>query len=735
MAQVVDVLVHRLAEELERPAEHVATAVALLDEGHTLPFLARYRKEATGGMDEVVLERLQRRLEQLRALEARRETVLRSLAEQGVLTPELEAQIRAAETLQALEDLYLPYRPKRRTRASVARERGLEPLARWMWDQAAPSEADRLALAAPFVDPEKEVPDPEAALAGARDIVAEWIAEAARVRGLAREILRLEGTLESRVVHPERDPKGVYRLYYDFRRPLSELRPHQVLALDRGERERVLRVEVAGPEEEILWRIERLLGPCPTSALSEDRREALVDAWRRLLLPSLARELRRELREAAHAHAIRIFRRNLRALLLQPPLRGATVLGIDPGYRSGCKLAVVGPTGRLLGGATVYPHKPRNRWKEAQEILARLVRKHRVTAIAIGNGTASRETERWVAATIREHDLEVAYTVVNEAGASVYSTSPEARREFPRLDASQRGAISIARRLLDPLAELVKVPPRSLGVGLYQHDVDPKELDAALEREVVSVVSGVGVDLNTASAALLRYVAGIGPALAERIVAWREEHGPFRRREELRQVPGLGPKTFLQCAGFLRIPDGEEPLDNTAVHPEAYPAVRRLIERYGDPSLPLPEQPARIRARLAEEGRTLAEVAAELGLGVPTLQDVLEALARPGRDPRDDLPPPVLRHDVLSLEDLKPGMVLEGIVRNVVDFGAFVDLGVGTDGLIHRTELSYDRHLHPLEVVQVGQRVRVMVLEVDVARERIALTMKGIGELEVLEGL
>lgn len=744
-------IINSLADELQLQPAQVAATAALLDDGNTIPFIARYRKEATGGLDEEVLRRLQARLDYLRNLEQRQDEVLRLVGEQGNLTPQWEARVRAATTLQAVEDLYRPFRPRRRTRAGVARERGLEPLALALWQSVdapalpavtaaaaaadagavaawvqAMAAADPAGVAAQFVDPAGEVPTAADALAGASDIVAEWVAEDPDIRSAVRDLTARLGRLTSRAVDPT--VRSPYEMYYDYAEPLRAVRPHRVLAMGRGEREGMLHVGIAAPEAEAVAAIEARLIRRQSGAAAAVA-AAIADGYRRLLGPAIERELRAQLTEMAEERAIQVFAENLNHLLLQAPVRGRTVLAIDPGYRTGCKLAVVDATGKLLETGVIYPHPPQQQADAARRALSRLCTRHGVEIIAIGNGTAARETETLVAGWLQADpaaDGRV-YTVVSEAGASVYSASPLAKEEFPNLDVSERSAISIGRRLQDPLAELVKIDPRSIGVGQYQHDVNQKRLGQTLGAVVESCVNRVGVDLNTASAALLQYVAGIRPQVARAIVGRREAAGPFRTRSELKQVRGLGDKASVQCAGFLRISGGDEPLDNTAVHPESYAAAEELLVGIGVGKDDLrrgglPD----IRSRL--QGRPLAELAAALGVGEPTLNDIFDALARPGRDPREDLPGPLFRSDVLDMADLQTGMVLPGTVRNVVDFGAFVDIGVKRDGLVHVSELS-DRYVrHPGEVVAVGQVVHVQVLEVDRERERIALTMKGVAQ-------
>jgi uncharacterized protein len=724
----------RLAKELSFSNAQVAGTVALLDEGNTIPFITRYRKEATGGLDEEQLRALADRLQYLRNLENRREEVRALLEQGGHLTEELAALLAAAETLQAIEDIYLPFRPKRRTRAQVAREQGLQPLADVLLAQDAGGKS-RDELAAEFVDPEKGVADVEAAYAGARDILAETVAETAQVRQAVREATRRTGTV--RVVRKEddADPEGKYRLYHDFGEKLTTLPPHRILAINRGEREGALKVDLEANHDAFIGTLQRRYATA-ASWLGDEARAAVADGYKRLLAPAIERDLRGELTERAEAHALTVFAANLRGLLLQPPLRGKVVMGIDPGFRTGCKIAVVDATGKYLEGGLIYLHQPDN----AKETLLRSARKWGVQIVAIGNGTASRETEALVADVIREigdgrwelgdsaqlpspiPHPPLRYVIVSEAGASVYSASEIARGEFPDLDATQRGNVSIARRLQDPLAELVKIDPKALGVGLYQHDVDQKRLGEQLEAVVESCVNFVGVDLNTASAALLGYVAGLNSKTAKAVVAHRDAGGPFGSRKQLLKVKGLGPKAFEQAAGFLRIPGAPDPLDNTAVHPESYAAARSLIDRFE--GAPLPEVAARVRELFATGRATPARLAADLGIGEPTLLDMLDALARPGRDPRDDAPPPILRADVLKIEDLQPGMWLKGTVRNVVDFGAFVDIGVKQDGLVHVSELANRYVRNPLDVVQVGDIVDVRVLTVDIARGRIGLSMR-----------
>jgi uncharacterized protein len=705
-----DHVIARIAPAVKARPEQVAAAVALFDAGNTLPFVARYRKEATGGLDEVQLAGIVEQLAHWRALDQRRAVILAEIETQGKLTPAFRERLEAAETRTALEDIYLPYRPKRRTRASVARDKGLQPLAELIIRQPGTTQTE-VELAQPFVG--EAVLTADEALAGARDIVAEAISDNAEVRQQVRALALKWGTLTAEKAPDADDPRQVFANYYDFSQRVDHLRPHQALALNRGEKSKVLRVHVVVAERD--WRdvVEYYFRADRRSPLADQLGFAIVDAAERLLLPAVERDVRRALTDKAETHAIGVFGANLRGLLGQPPLADRTVLGIDPGLRTGCKVAVVDPTGRSLETATIYPHEPRKQWAKSLEALAELVARRGVSLIAIGNGTASRQTEQLVAELLRGLPA-VRYLIVSEAGASVYSASPLARMELPDLDVSLRGAVSIARRAQDPLAELVKIDSRSIGVGLYQHDVNQDRLNHALTGVVESVVNQVGVDVNTASPALLTYVAGIGPKLAVQIVVYRDAHGPFRSREALHEVPGLGSKAFEQSAGFLRTHGGDEPLDASAIHPESYAAARGLLERAG---LGLDVPPAERAPALARwhEPEPQAALADQLSIGLPTLADILEQLVRPGRDPRADLPAPILRSDVMALEDLQAGLRLQGTVRNVVDFGAFVDIGVKQEGLLHRSRLPRGHVLGP------GDVVTVEVLSVDLERSRIAL--------------
>jgi uncharacterized protein len=708
-----------IARELNLHSEQVMRTVELLDDDNTVPFIARYRKEVTGSLDEEQIRAIEARLGYLRNLEKRQAVILKSIADQGKLTPQLEAAIRQATTLQQVEDLYLPYKPKRRTRATIARERGLEPLAQMILEQTI-TRGSPEAYAAKFLS--DAVPTAEDALAGARDIVAEIVAEDAEVRRQVRRRTFDEAVIACVQAGVEADAEGKYRMYHEYAEPLNKIPPHRWLAIRRGEQEKALKVQLAAYEEDLISAIRKRYVKNLKSVFADQARQAIADGYKRLLAPAVERDLRRDLSEKADEHGIGVFATNLRALLLQPPLRGMRVLGIDPGYRTGCKVALVDATGKFIGGTTIYPHEPQKRWAEAVKILDKLLLEFQIDAVAVGNGTASRETEQLVAELVAQAGRG-AYVMVNEAGASVYSASPLAREELPDMDVSMRGAVSIARRLQDPLAELVKIDPKSIGVGLYQHDVNQKRLAETLDAVVESAVNHVGVDLNTASPSLLQYVSGINKRVATSVVAHRDQNGPFRTRKALLKVKGLGGKAFEQAAGFLRIPGGDNSLDNTAIHPESYPVVEQFFEWMdvrGDEH-DLPERIKRFMHR-----QKMEELAQVLDVGVPTLTDIINSLIRPGRDPRDELPKPILRSDVLKMEDLEEGMVLQGTVRNVVDFGAFVDIGVKQDGLVHVSEMA-DRYVRdPHKVVSVGDVVQVRVTRVDLERGRIGLSMKGL---------
>ncbi len=693
-----------------RPAQ-VEAVIRLLDEGNTVPFIARYRKEMTGSLDDEQVRVVADEVTRLRAIDERRATILNSIEEQGNLTEELRSAIMAAETMTALEDLYAPYRPKRRTRAMIAREKGLQGLADHILNQTLTRRtAEAIAEESYLSD---QVPTAEEALQGARDIVAEAIADHALVRQTTREKALRFARLSAEKIEEAADPKRTYESYYAFEARVERVLPHQTLAINRGEAEKVLRVRLEVPERDWRGAIEASFEANILSPFADHLVIASEDAAARLLLPAIERDVRRELTEKADSHAIQVFATNLRALLGQPPLAGHTVLGIDPGFRTGCKVAVVDPTGKLLDTATIYPHEPKNAWTESLDTLRKMIERRNVTLLTIGNGTASRETEK-LAAELTRGMPATQYLIVNEAGASVYSASPLARAELPELDVSLRGAVSIARRAQDPLAELVKIDPRSIGVGLYQHDVDQSALSHALNGVVESVVNAVGVDVNTASPALLTHVAGIGPKLAEKIVAHRDGQGAFLSRNTLRDVPGLGPKAFEQAAGFLRIREGEDPLDASAIHPESYAIALAVLKKARlDAATTLEDRQAGLDRLLAET--TIEQLAKELGCGLPTLKDILQQLVRPGRDPRADTPAPILRSDVLKMEDLVTGMSLLGTVRNVVDFGAFVDIGVKQDGLLHRTKIPFGT------VLKVGDIIEVEILQVEIERGRISL--------------
>ena len=710
-------IIEQLARELNRPAEHIENVVRLLDEGNTIPFIARYRKELHGPMDDTALRTLEERLAYLRNLTERKESVKASIAEQEKLTDELAAAIDAAQTLAEVEDLYRPYKPKRRTRATVAKEKGLEPLAALLFAQERdcprPEEA-----AADYLSAEKGVETVADALQGANDIVAEWISDDAAIRRSLRELLEKRGTLRSLAATEE---DSVYRLYYDFEQPLSRLQGHQILAINRGEKEKMLSATVLLDRELALPLLRRAVVK-PGSAAMEFVKAAAEDAYDRLIYPSLEREMRAALTDKASEGAIKMFALNLKPLLMQPPVKGHVTMGLDPGYAHGCKVAVIDATGKVLDTTVVYPTYGERQKNEAITKLAQLVKKHGVEHIAIGNGTASRETEQMTVELIHKVGGGLSYMIVSEAGASVYSASKLAAEEFPQFDVNLRSAVSIARRLQDPLAELVKIDPKAIGVGQYQHDMPQKELDASLNAVVEDCVNAVGVDLNTASPSLLTRVAGLNGTIAKNIVAFREENGVFTTRRQLLKVAKLGPKAFEQCAGFLRVPESKNVLDNTGVHPESYDAAKGLLELLGATPKDARDLPARLNAYGAEKA------AEALGVGVPTLRDIAKELSKPGRDPRDELPAPILRTDVLDIKDLKPGMVLTGTVRNVIDFGVFVDIGVHQDGLVHISQVCNKFIKHPSEAVAVGDVVKVVVLDVDEKKHRISLSMKQVPE-------
>lgn len=712
----------KITEELGVKKWQVDAAVRLIDEGNTIPFIARYRKEATGTLDDEQLRKLYERLNYLRGLEEKKEQVLSSIEEQGKLTPELKQQILAAETLVVVEDLYRPYRPKRRTRATIAKEKGLEPLAAAItWQKMAEPVEE---AAKQYVSEEKGVATVEEAIAGARDIIAEFISDKANYRSFIRNVTMKKGSLVSQAKDP--DQESVYEMYYDFEEPVSRLAGHRILAVNRGEKEKILTVKIQAPEEEILSYLEHQVIRPGNPHTEPVLKEAVADSYKRLIAPAIEREIRSELTEKAEDGAIQVFGRNLHQLLMQPPIAGQTVLGWDPAFRTGCKLAVVDPTGKVIGTTVIYPTAPTTPKKiqASKDLLKKIIEKYHITLISLGNGTASRESEQFIVELLKEIPQKVQYVIVSEAGASVYSASKLASEEFPKFDVGQRSAASIARRLQDPLAELVKIDPKSIGVGQYQHDMNQKKLSEALSGVVEDCVNKVGVDLNTASAPLLSYVSGITPVIAKNIVAYREENGRFQSRRQLLKVAKLGPKAFEQCAGFLRIKGGDDPLDGTSVHPESYEAAKNLLKKQG---FTAEDVTAGNLAGLSLTIRDYPALAEELGIGEITLRDVVKELEKPGRDPREEMPAPILRTDVLEMKDLKEGMVLKGTVRNVIDFGVFVDIGVHQDGLVHISEVTDKKFIrHPLEVVSVGDIVDVRVIGVDLKKKRIQLSMKGI---------
>lgn len=710
-------IIRKLREEFGITQSQAENTVRLLDEGNTVPFIARYRKEMTGSLDDQIIRQLSERLTALRNLEDRRTQVRTAIAEQGRLTDALAAKLDAAQTQTEIEDIYRPFRPKRRTRASIAKEKGLQPLADIIWGQKLIGTPEEAAKA--FVDSGQGVDTVLDAINGAMDILAEQISDDADLRKLLREETIKCGAIVSKKT---KDEPSVYEMYYDYREPLKKAAGHRVLAMNRGEKEGFLSVKIEGEEEKLLQRMEKRLIR-RSSDTADILREVIADSYKRLIAPSLEREIRNDLTEQAEEAAIGVFRENLRQLLLQPPISGKVVLALDPAYRTGCKIAVIDATGKPLETTVVYPTPPQNKTAEAEKKLLGLIEKYGVDLISIGNGTASRESELFVAEMLKKTSRRVQYIIANEAGASVYSASKLGAEEFPDYDVSLRSAVSIGRRIQDPLAELVKIDPKSIGVGQYQHDMNQKRLGEALGGVVEDCVNSVGVDLNTASPALLSYVAGINVAVAKNILKYREEHGKFTARRELLKVAKLGPKAYEQCAGFLRLPESEMPLDRTGVHPESYAAAEGLLALCG---YGLADVAARRVSGLAKKIKSPEKTAAELGIGVPTLEDIMRELEKPGRDPREDAPAPVLRSDVLSMEDLQEGMVLTGTVRNVIDFGVFVDIGVHQDGLVHISQIC-DRFIkHPLEAVKLGDVVQVKVLSVDLQKKRIALTMKGV---------
>lgn len=706
-----------LAKELHILPKQVDAAVKLIDEGNTIPFIARYRKEATGALNDEVLRNLYERLNYLRNLEERKVAVLSSIEEQGKLTEELRVQIESAETQVAVEDLYRPYRPKRRTRATIAKEKGLEPLANLIYLQQVKEPIEQ--IASDYVDASKEVESVANAIAGAQDIIAETISDDATYRSCIRSLTEKKGHMISTAKNAEE--KSVYEMYYDFDEPIAKLPGYRILAMNRGEKEKILSVRIEAPKEEILSYLCKKVVVRENSYTTPILEAAIADSYNRLIAPAIEREIRGALTEVAEDGAIKVFAKNLQQLLMQPPIVGQVVLGWDPAFRTGCKLAVVDATGKVLDTTVIFPTAPQNKVAESKAVLKKLIERYHITLISVGNGTASRESEQIIVDLLAEIKTPVQYVIVNEAGASVYSASKLATEEFPQFDVGQRSATSIARRLQDPLAELVKIDPKSIGVGQYQHDMNQKKLDESLDGVVEYCVNNVGVDLNTASASLLEHISGINKTIAKSIVAYREENGLFTSRRQLLKVPKLGPKAYEQCAGFLRIRGGKEPLDATSVHPESYEVAKRLLESVGHNTS---EIAAGGVAGIGKEIGNLSSVAKELGVGTLTLEDIVKELQKPGRDPREDMPKPILRSDVLEMKDLKPGMILKGTVRNVIDFGAFVDIGVHQDGLVHISQMS-DRYIkHPMEVVSVGDIVDVQVMSVDLDKKKIQLTMK-----------
>lgn len=712
-------MIQTIAQELQVKSQQVEAAVQLIDEGNTIPFIARYRKEATGSLNDEQLRQLHERLLYLRNLEEKKAQVLGSIEEQGKLTPELKKQILAAQTLVMVEDLYRPYRPKRRTRATIAKEKGLEPLAVLIWQQTLTCPVEEEAKA--FLSEEKEVRTVEEAVAGASDILAEQISEEADYRIHIRDVTQKKGIVRSQA--KDKEAKSVYEMYYDFEEPVSRMAGHRIMALNRGEKEKVLQVKLAAPEEDLIRYLEKKVITKKNPHTTPLLKDVVADSYKRLIAPAVEREIRAALTEKAEDGAIQVFGKNLTQLLMQPPIAGQVVLGWDPAFRTGCKLAVVDPTGKVLDTAVVYPTAPTTdaKIKAAKEKIKELIEKYGVTVISLGNGTASRESELIIVELLKEIPENVQYLITNEAGASVYSASRLATEEFPEFDVGQRSAASIARRLQDPLAELVKIDPQSIGVGQYQHDVNQKKLSAALSAVVEDCVNKVGVDLNTASASLLEYISGITKTTAKNIVSYREENGSFTDRKQLLKVAKLGPKAYEQCAGFARIMNGKNPLDATSVHPESYPAASQLLGKLGYAPEDIKGQKLSGISKEIEDGAALA---AELGIGEITLWDIVKELEKPARDPRDEMPAPVLRSDVLDMKDLKEGMILKGTVRNVIDFGAFVDIGVHQDGLVHISQLTDKKFVkHPLDVVSVGDVVEVRVISLDIEKKRIGLSM------------
>jgi uncharacterized protein len=710
-------LIGMIATELGIVKKYVHNVIQLTEEGNTVPFIARYRKEWTGSMDEVQIRAILEKWKYALNLKSRKEEILRLIEEKGKLTDELRLQITKATKLQEVEDLYRPYKEKRRTKATIAKEKGLEPLSQWLL--SFPKHGDILVKAKEFVNLEKEVVTEEDALQGAKDIIAETVSDEAVYRKWIRDATFRKGSISAAVKDEEKDEKSIYEMYYNYSEPIQKIVPHRVLAMNRGEKEEILKIAIVSPVEEILQYLEKRVIKNPSSPAAMYVQEAIEDSYKRLIQPSIEREIRKELTEKAEEQAIHIFSENLRNLLLQPPMKGKIVLGVDPAYRTGCKLAVVDETGKMLHVDVIYPHPPKAKPEEAKEKFTSILEKYDIEVVAIGNGTASRETEQFVADILKVMDRDIFYIIVNEAGASVYSASDLAREEFPNLQVEERSAISIARRLQDPLAELVKIDPKSVGVGQYQHDVSQKALNESLTFVVETAVNQVGVNVNTASVSLLQYVSGLSKTVAKNIVKQREENGKFTSRTQLKSIPRLGTKTYEQCIGFLRVLEGTNPLDRTGIHPERYKEVESLLKQLGFTAKDLGTD----ELKKVLENIDISALSQETGIGEPTLRDIVDALIRPERDLRDELPKPLLKKDVLKLEDLKRGMELEGTVRNVVDFGAFVDIGVKQDGLVHISKLSNRFVKHPLDVVSVGEIVKVWVDSVDVKKGRVALSM------------
>jgi protein Tex len=710
-------LLNIVSKNLNISLKNVKNVISLLEEGNTVPFIARYRKEQTGALDEVQIKDIMEQWNYLQNLEQRKEEVLRLIDEQGKLTEELSQAIKKADKLQKVEDLYRPYKQKRRTKATVAKEKGLEPLAEWILTFPAARDVEKEAQR--YISEEKEVASAEEAIAGAKDIIAEYISDEAAFREYIRNHTFRKGVIETKVKNEEKDEKNVFEMYYEYREPVSKVVPHRVLAMNRGEKEDVIKVNIQPDADAILQYMQRQVIKNIQSTVVPVVKEAIEDSYKRLIQPSVEREIRNDLTEKAENQAIHIFSENLRKLLLQPPMKGKMVLGVDPAYRTGCKLAVIDETGKMLEVNVIYPHPPKSQKAASEEVMKKMIDQYSIEVVAIGNGTASRETEQFVADVLKNVDQEIFYLIVNEAGASVYSASEVAREEFPSLQVEERSAVSIARRLQDPLAELVKIDPKSVGVGQYQHDVSQKKLNESLTFVVETAVNQVGVNVNTASSSLLQYVAGLSKTVANNIVKKREEEGKFKSRAQLKKIPRLGAKTYEQSIGFLRIMEGKELLDRTPIHPDNYGDVKKLLFKTGFSEEAIGSEDL----KLAFNQLNLEEVSEELGIGKLTLKDIIDALIRPGRDPRDEFPKPLLKKDVLKLEDLSEGMELQGTVRNVVDFGAFVDVGVKQDGLVHISKLKQGFVKHPLDVVSVGDVVTVWVDSVDVKKGRVALTM------------